>query len=150
MKSRFPRPNGFSLVEVTIALGLISFGLVTMIGLMPTGLEVLRNSTQQTIDTQILQQISNDLVVNSFNSRSDFSTFNTATLYFNEEAQLLASGTGARYKAVLQDQSPSLPGLSQSDVQSFSSSLKRIGVSISRIDIPNASTNYYSLQIAYR
>lgn len=144
-----PKIGGFTLVEVTMALGIISFALLAMIGLMPAGLGSLRDSTQQSINAQILQQISSGLVVNSFASRTDFSEFSGTNMYFNEEAQLLANSSGARYKAAITAQNPSLPGVATND-PNLPASLKRLGISISREDIPNAATNSYSLQLSYR
>ncbi len=145
-----PRSGGFTLVEVTMAIGIISFALLTMIGLMPAGLGALRDSTQQSINAQILQQISSGLVVKSFESRTDFSGFGGTNLYFDQEAQPLANSSGARYRAAVTAQHPCLPGVSGADVQNLASSLKRLGIAITRVDIPNAATNSYSLQISYR
>lgn len=140
---------GFSLVEVTMALGLISFALLAMIGLIPAGLGSLRDSTQQSVNAQILQQISSGLAVNGFASRSEFSDFGGTNLYFDAEAQALPDAAGARYKAAVTAQSPSLPGVATNDAD-LSTSLKRLGISVSREDIPNAATNFYSLQLSYR
>lgn len=49
--------RGFSLVEVALALGIVSFGLVSMLGLMPIGLEVFRESIQSTVQTDILREL---------------------------------------------------------------------------------------------
>ncbi len=151
MKLRSPRPGGFTLVEVTIAIGIISFALLGLIGLLPAGLGALRDSVEQSMNAQIVRRISGDLVVRSFASRTDFSSFSGATLFFDEEAQLLAGSAGARYRAVVAVRDPSLPGVdSPTDKASLSTSLKRLGISISRVDIANAATNTYSIQVSYR
>ena len=41
------RRDGFSLVECALALGIISFCLVALIGLLPTGLDTIKNSREQ-------------------------------------------------------------------------------------------------------
>lgn len=145
-----PRSGGFTLVEVTMAIGIISFALLTMIGLMPAGLGALRDSTQQSINAQILQQISSGLVVQSFGSRTEFSAFGGTNLYFDEQAQPLTTSSKARYRAAITVQNPSLPGLSGDDVRDLASSLKRLAIAITREDIPNAATNSFSLQLSYR
>jgi type II secretory pathway pseudopilin PulG len=49
--------DGFSLVEVTLALGVAAICLVTMLGLLPAGVKTQQNSIQQTTANQILSQI---------------------------------------------------------------------------------------------
>ena len=49
------RPNataGFTMVEIAIALGVIAFALVAIIGILPTGLEVQRDNRSETIINQ--------------------------------------------------------------------------------------------------
>ena len=133
-----------------MAIGVASFALLAMIGLMPVGLGVLRDSAQQTVNAQILQQVSGTFVVTSFSSRAEFSAFGSTNLYFDEEAQLVAGATGARYRAAVTAATPQLPGVSGRDAQDLALSLKRLDIAISRVDIPNTATNAYSLQISYR
>lgn len=51
---------GFSLVEVTMALGLMSFCLVAMLGMLPVGLKQARLSTDQVGAMQVLAAVQND------------------------------------------------------------------------------------------
>jgi len=51
----------FSLVEVTLALGVAGFCLVAVLGLIPTGLKIQQTSTNQTTANQIIAQIFSDL-----------------------------------------------------------------------------------------
>jgi uncharacterized protein (TIGR02598 family) len=55
------RTGGFSLVEVTIALGVAAIGLIVLLGLVPTGLKTQRASAQQTIANQIINVLVADL-----------------------------------------------------------------------------------------
>src|SRR5262245_28737391 len=48
---------GFSLVEVTLALGVAAICLVTLLGLLPAGTKTQQNGIQQTTANQILSQI---------------------------------------------------------------------------------------------
>jgi hypothetical protein len=58
--------RGVSLVEVTIALGIVGFAAVTVMALVPVGLKSLRNSIDQTVVSQIGQQISSDILQTPF------------------------------------------------------------------------------------
>lgn len=51
------RAAGFSLIEVVIALGIISFALVAVIGLLPTGLSSQREAVNQAFGTQALNDV---------------------------------------------------------------------------------------------
>ena len=51
---------GFSLVEVVIAIGILSFAMVPLLGMLPTGLNTFRNSIDRSVSTQIAQQILNE------------------------------------------------------------------------------------------
>jgi type II secretory pathway pseudopilin PulG len=57
MNPRAHKLTAFSLVEVTLALGVAAICLVTMLGLLPAGVKTQQNSIQQTTANQILSQI---------------------------------------------------------------------------------------------
>jgi uncharacterized protein (TIGR02598 family) len=51
----------FSLVEVTLALGVAAFCLVAVFGLLPVGVQTNRNATSQTAVTNILSSVASDI-----------------------------------------------------------------------------------------
>jgi uncharacterized protein (TIGR02598 family) len=51
----------FSLVEVTLALGIAAFCLIAVFGLMPAGVQTNRNATSQTAATNILSSVVSDI-----------------------------------------------------------------------------------------
>src|SRR2546421_11803854 len=51
----------FSLVEVTLALGIAAFCLIPVFGLMPVGVQTNRNATSQTAATNIIAAVASDL-----------------------------------------------------------------------------------------
>src|SRR5438034_11170596 len=57
MKRSPPEAAGFSLVEVTLALGVAALCLIAMLGLMPTSLKTQQNSVRQTTANQIISQV---------------------------------------------------------------------------------------------
>src|SRR2546423_12328016 len=81
--------RAFSLVEVVLALGVISFALLAIIGLFPTALQSGRASIQETRANHLAQQIFSTLRSQAFsaanlsllgeNSTVDLSTENTAS-----------------------------------------------------------------------
>ena len=61
MKPPVRRTAGFSLVEVTIALGVAAFCLIVLLGLLPAGVKTQQASAQQTIANEIMSEILGDL-----------------------------------------------------------------------------------------
>jgi uncharacterized protein (TIGR02598 family) len=55
------RVHAFSLVEVTLAIGVAAFCLLAVFGLMPIGVQTNRNATSQTRATNILASVLADL-----------------------------------------------------------------------------------------
>lgn len=53
--------SAFSLVEVTLALGVAAFCLIAVFGLMPVGVQTNRNATSQTAATTILTSVVSDM-----------------------------------------------------------------------------------------
>ena len=53
--------HAFSLIEVTLALGIISFALVAVIGLLPTGLNAQRQAVNQSFGVQGLNDVTQAL-----------------------------------------------------------------------------------------
>ena len=61
MKLRSRSIAGFSLVEVTLALGIAAFCLIAVLGLVPVGVQTNRNATSQTTATNILSSVVSDI-----------------------------------------------------------------------------------------
>ena len=61
MKFGLRRLHAFSLVEVTLALGIAAFCLIAVFGLVPVGVQTNRNATSQTAATNILSSVVSDI-----------------------------------------------------------------------------------------
>lgn len=57
MKSPAPDRSGFSLIEVTLSLGIIAFALVSVLGLLPAGLNSQKQASDQARGVQILNDV---------------------------------------------------------------------------------------------
>jgi uncharacterized protein (TIGR02598 family) len=93
----------FSLVEVTLALGVGAFCLIAVFGLMPVGVQTNRNATSQTAATNIMAAVVSDLraTPTASTTSSQFAiTFGTAkTLYFDGAGQFTTTlGANSRYQ----------------------------------------------------
>jgi type II secretory pathway pseudopilin PulG len=61
MKPLAPKGAAFSLVEVTLALGVAAFCLLVLLGLLPAGVKTQQNSIQQTTANEIISTIFSSL-----------------------------------------------------------------------------------------
>jgi uncharacterized protein (TIGR02598 family) len=63
-------PPAFSLVEVVIALGIISFAVIAIVGMLPVALKSSQDSMRETDATLIAQRIFSELKTGSIGNRS--------------------------------------------------------------------------------
>jgi uncharacterized protein (TIGR02598 family) len=105
---------GFSLVEVTLALGVAAISLTAVFALLPIGLQTSHSATEQTASSDILAAVIADLRAtaptsprgNSATSAQFSITIpgnsggapSAATLYFDREGGVLPSANGSRYR----------------------------------------------------
>ena len=66
MRNRSANGEGFTLVEVMLALAIVSFGLIAILGLLPTGLRSARDAADNTISATIIQDVFNSIRTNQF------------------------------------------------------------------------------------
>jgi len=97
MKSRVRRCSaqtafGFSLVEIVLALGVISFALVAIIGLLPIGLASGRATIQETRANHLAEEIFSTLRSQQFTSVS-LASLNSASGAIDLSTENTASGT---------------------------------------------------------
>ena len=77
--------QGFSLIEVTLAIGIIAFAFVALFGLLPTGLQTFRGSIDQTNDTNILQDINSMVQVTAWKYLDKLDTTKGGDIYYFDE-----------------------------------------------------------------
>ena len=77
--------GGFSLVEVVIAIGLASFALMALLGLLPVGLSTYKQSVSSTMGAQIVQRIFTDAQIASLSNLQNTNRF------FDEQGTELTS-----------------------------------------------------------
>lgn len=60
-KQESKRAGGFSLVELTIALGIVGFALVAILGLVPIGMKAFQDAMRLNVEAEIVQTIAREL-----------------------------------------------------------------------------------------
>ena len=105
MKRSLVSTSAFSLVELTLAIGIAAFCLIAVFGLMPVGVQTNRNATSQTAAASILSNVIADMRATPTNSTTSvqygiaFSTNSTTRLYFDGQGQFATSlGANSRYR----------------------------------------------------
>lgn len=103
MSFRKHRTAGFSLVEVTLALGVAAFCLIAVFGLLPVGVQANQSATSQTAATGIMAAVIADLraTPKTSTTSAQFGIIfgSTKTLYFNGTGKATTSmSTDSRYR----------------------------------------------------
>lgn len=76
------RKSGFSLVEVTLALGLVAFALIALLGLIPIGLNSGRDSIDATHAAAIAQDVFSRIKANTNSANYAAYPLGTSSFFF--------------------------------------------------------------------
>lgn len=103
--------SGFSLVEVTLALGIVAFGLIAIFGLLPIGLGLVRESASEATAISVMGAVAIELRLGSISPPTT-----DDPLLFDSEGLPVEPGGGrfATYKAhaqVLENAKPKLANI---------------------------------------
>ena len=122
MKRSICGAAAFSLIEVTLALGIAAFCLIAVFGLIPVGVQTNRNATSRTEATNLMAAVIADLraIPTTKSTSAQFSiSFGTPkTLYFDNTGQFATSlGTNSRYQLNVTWSDSGWTGLKYADVK---------------------------------
>lgn len=80
--------SAFSLVEVTLAVAIAALAIITLLGLLPQGLDMARKTAVLTSNTNILEQLIRDL------ENTQWAAFPSDRVkkYFNDQGREVTSG----------------------------------------------------------
>lgn len=93
--------RGFSLVEVVLATGIMALGVITILGLLPHGLEMTRKTANEQAETRIIDQIVGELQAADWSGLQD--QINTPVRrYFDDQGlEISQSGNGGDFNMLL-------------------------------------------------
>ena len=139
--SRF-RKKGFTLVETALAMGIVAFALIPIIGLIPVGLDSLREAISSTVESQIVQSISGEILLTKYDKV--VTTYSQPVVtYYTEEGTLLPSDSGKLYTVTVDLKDVSAPAAPAVSNPVMSSCLR---IQIGRINSPS-KPHLYTLVI---
>ncbi len=115
MKSTGSGADAFSLVEITLTLGIAAFCLITVFGLLPVGITSHKTAREQTVANGILSAVISDLrntprtiprgqaagtpqFAIQIPANPVAAAPGDTTLYFSESGERLGSAEAARYR----------------------------------------------------
>ncbi len=80
-------------------MGVVAFSMVSIMGLLPVGLNLSKQAMTNTVESQIIQTVTNDLLLTNF---SNISTSTALTYQYDNEGRIIsttASSSQAIYTA---------------------------------------------------
>lgn len=103
---RIAHLSAFSLVEVTLSLGIFAFAILGIVGVIPAGLQASRVATSQVAESNILMQIHSELSRLPFSERENYAA---QTFYCDYDGRRLDREAGSIFTATLQILPPHYP-----------------------------------------
>lgn len=85
-------PAAFSLVEVTIAVAIAALGFLTLLGLLPQGITMARNSAEMSVGSKIMLKLSGEMQSMAWN-RITWTGYGPLRYFTNEGRELTAGNT---------------------------------------------------------
>ena len=98
-RRRSPGSPGFSLVEVALALGLVSFAFVSLLGMLPSGLNTFQSAIDTAVGAQIIQRVVGDAQQTDFEAlvEQQPAAFRKPVRFFDDQGNELPGAAGAIY-----------------------------------------------------
>lgn len=113
-RNSFGCPSAFTLVEVTLAIGIIGFAFVAVLGLLPAGLTAFRKAMDVSVSSQIVQRIVTEAQQTDFNKL--ISSTDAVQVYpsrfFDEEGNEVDQATSVYEAKLIVHKDPVVPGAS--------------------------------------
>ncbi len=96
---------GFSLVEVTLAIGVVSFCLLTLLALIPTGLKSVQSSTQESNAINIGVGVFSDLKASAEYCAANWATLQNKAIVSSRYGITVPTAQGGEQYALYLDDS---------------------------------------------
>ena len=91
-------PAAFSLIEVILSLGIVSFTCVTLLGLLPLGLNSFHQAMSNNVESQIVQNLASNMQLASYAQVGSVTSGPySQPLYFDSDGIARTSASGAIY-----------------------------------------------------
>jgi len=141
---RTPHKNffarAFTLIEVVLALGVVSTALVSLLGLMALAFTMLRESIDTTTHSQVMQSLSSEIEMLDYSKITGSPGYvGTFPRYFDEAGQIATTRELRLYEVAAEVKDSAIPGAGG---PSPSKSSKRLNVTIKNLHNRFATREY--------
>ena len=140
----------FSLVETVLAIGIISFSILTILSLIPVGMKSVRSAMDHIAEAEIVQNISGTAILTPF---SEMTNFNGQVFYYDQNGLLQTTATpDTRYWATTYLSNSVYPGSDTAPIP-LSNSLVSIEIEIVHASSAAAATtagsapDFFNIQV---
>ena len=96
-RGRHSSKSAFSLIEVTLAIGIVAYAFIGVFGLVPVGLTTFRQAMDASIGSQITQRVINEAQQTDFDVLTSGSTGHSVR-YFDDQGNELSSPANVTYQ----------------------------------------------------
>lgn len=79
------RAAGFTLIEVSLAIGIAALALVALLALVPQGIRTMKQATDKAIEARIHQQIVSEVSLSDWDKRHKYDYQSSKELYFFDD-----------------------------------------------------------------
>jgi uncharacterized protein (TIGR02598 family) len=134
---RETKKKGFTLIEVVLALGIVSVALLSTMGLMAVGLTTFHGATDRTIQAQITQRVVGAVRQTDF---SRLSQLNDSTFYYDDQGLEVTDASAITAKRYVYSAKISVTNstIIPSTLSAASQYLATISVNIASISSPQS------------
>jgi len=137
---------GFSLVEVTIAVGIAVFGVVSVMGLLPVALICMREAMDRVTETNLVRQFAGEALNTPFSKLDAWSE--VGVRYFDEQG-LPSAPSDARFSVTLEAVAPLFPVSPDIDQTASSNSSRIVRITVRKQpQVPGDPGQIESLHVA--
>lgn len=105
------RAKAFSLVELALALGVMAFAMAGIVGLIPFGLTSFRQAMNNTVESGIIQSLTNEIFLSEFANLRSMAKSGGKIYYYDAAGDPVDNAEEALYTAEVSftDLKPSAP-----------------------------------------
>lgn len=103
--------SGFSLMEVTISLAIVAVACIPLLGMLPAGMQTMRDGRREVIEAEVVRLLTNELSLSDWSDTNDLEDWENDFRYFDDQGVPLEDKEGAIYTAKIEvEEETTLPG----------------------------------------